>query len=267
MKSKFIELMNEKIKIYRISVFAYCIMDNHYHIILENSSGRLSDCMRDLGSKYGFFYRGENGGRGYVFQDRFDSTLIQNEEYLLTAIPYIMRNPVKANLVDRFDKYFWSSGSLYFSGKESFIDSEFVEDLFSSKDNFYKSMQSEQEPDYKILQTKFGQLFGDDSFIKEAEKKYDRRKSESVRNKKRSDDQYFEPIEKIIYEFEKKHEIKLDKIDTCSINGKRLRGEFLVLLKELSGLKYIEIKEFDLFSDMSFSSLGSLYFHTKKRNK
>ncbi len=267
MKSKFIKLLTEKTEIYRIRVFAYCIMDNHFHLILENSSGRLSDCIRDVSSKYGFFYRGKNGGRGYVFQDRFDSTLIQDEEYLLASIPYVILNPVKANLVDKFDKYFWSSGSLYFSGKKSFIDSEFIEGLFSSKDNFYKIMQSYQEPKYKVLRTKFGQLSGDKNFINKAEKKYDRRKSESVKNNKRSDDQFFEPVEKIIYEFEHKHEIKLDKIDTCSINGKKLRGEFLVLLKELSGLKYKEIKEFDLFSDLSFSSLGSLYFHTKKRNK
>jgi len=46
-----------------------------------------------------------------------------------------------------------------------------------------------------------------------------------------------------------------------------MRGEFLVLLKDLGGLTYGEIIEFDLFSDLSFGSLGSLYFHTKRRKK
>ena len=64
-----------------------------------------------------------------------------------------------------------------------------------------------------------------------------------------------------------KYGIKLEDINTITHEGKRMRGEFLVLLKDLGGLTYREVIEFDLFSDLSFGSLGSLYFHTKRRKK
>ena len=88
-----------------------------------------------------------------------------------------------------------------------------------------------------------------------------------MRENKRTDDRYFEPVEKIIFEFQQKYGIKLEDIDTITHEGKRMRGEFLVLLKDLGGLTYREVIEFDLFSDLSFGSLGSLYFHTKRRKK
>ena len=268
LKSKYIELLAEKSVIYRMRILAYCIMDNHYHLLLQNSSERLSEFMRNLNSQYGFYYRRVIGGKGYVFQDRFKSTLIQNESYLLQAIAYVIQNPVRANLVDRFDNYSWSSGSLYYSGdNKSFVDRGFVEDLFGIKENFFMALQSAHKQKYVVKRSKYGQIFGDEEFIKEAEKKYDRRKERSVRENKRTDDRYFEPVEKIIFEFQQKYGIKLEDINTITHEGKRMRGEFLVLLKDLGGLTYREIIEFDLFSDLSFGSLGSLYFHTKRRKK
>ena len=268
LKSKYIELLAEKSVIYRMRILAYCIMDNHYHLLLQNSSGKLSEFMRNLNSQYGFYYRKVVGGKGYVFQDRFKSTLIQNESYLLQAIVYVIQNPVRANLVDRFDNYSWSSGSLYFSGdNKSFIDRGFVESLFGTKENFFMALQNAHKQKYEVKRSKYGQIFGDKEFIKEAEKKYDRRKERSVRQNKRTDDRYFEPVEKIIFEFQQKYGVKLEDIDTITHEGKRMRGEFLVLLKDLGGLTYGEVMEFDLFSDLSFGSLGSLYFHTKRRKK
>jgi REP element-mobilizing transposase RayT len=213
LKSKYIELLAEKSVIYRMRILAYCIMDNHYHLLLQNSSGKLSEFMRNLNSQYGFYYRRVIGGKGYVFQDRFKSTLIQNESYLVQAIVYVIQNPVRANLVDRFDNYSWSSGSLYFSGdNKSFIDRGFVEDLFGSKENFFMALQSAHKQKYVVKRSKYGQIFGDEEFIKEAEKKYDRRKERSVRENKRTDDRYFEPVEKIIFEFQQKYGIKLEDI-------------------------------------------------------
>jgi len=128
-------------------------------------------------------------------------------------------------------------------------------------------LQGAHKQKYVVKRSKYGQIFGDEEFIKEAEKKYDRRKERSVRENKRTDDRYFEPVEKIIFEFQQKYGIKLEDIDTITHEGKRMRGEFLVLLKNLGGLTYGEVIEFDLFSDLSFGFLGSLYFHTKRRKK
>jgi len=60
--------------------------------------------------------------------------------------------------------------------------------------------------------------------------------------------------------------IKIDDIDTTTHEGKRLRGELLVYLKEKAGLKYKEIGEFDIFEDVSFVSLRSIYRNMKKNH-
>jgi hypothetical protein len=79
--------------------------------------------------------------------------------------------------------------------------------------------------------------------------------------------QYFEPAEKIIWEFEEMHGIKIDDIDTVTWEGKRLRGDLLILLKDIAGLKYKEIKDIGIFSDLSFSSLPRLYRISRDRKK
>lgn len=62
-------------------------------------------------------------------------------------------------------------------------------------------------------------------------------------------------MEKVFWEFEDKHGIKVDEIDTGTWAGKRLRGELLILLKDQAGLKYREISEIDIFSDIGFLDL------------
>ncbi len=266
MKQKYIQLLTEKSNLSRIRIFCYCVMDNHFHLVLENTSGKLSDFMKQLNSSYGFYYRKSVGGKGYVFHDRFRSTLIQDEAYLLTAIKYVLQNPVEAGISPNFLDYTWSSARLYFRRvNQSFMDMEFVENLFISKKNFIESVNKFNIKNMIDYPTKFGRILGTEKFIKEAEEKYDRRKTESIKNNKRKNDMYFESIGKVYYEFERKKNIRISEIDINSHEGKRLRGELLILLRDKSGLKYREIKELPEFSDIKFSSLGSLYTSTKQR--
>ena len=61
------------------------------------------------------------------------------------------------------------------------------------------------------------------------------------------------------------NEISIDEIETGTFEGKRQRGELLIQLKDIAGLKYKEIRDIDLFQNLSFSSLGSIYRNMKKR--
>jgi len=67
-KNHFLDYLEDYSKKMHIRLFAYCIMDNHYHLILENSSGRMSDFLKQLNGQYGQYYRKREGGKGYVFQ-------------------------------------------------------------------------------------------------------------------------------------------------------------------------------------------------------
>jgi len=260
-KEEYIKILGDEAVKKKIQIFGYCIMDNHFHLILKNTSGHLSNFMKMVHTRFGIFYRGKVGGRGYVFHDRFKSTVIQDDSYLMTAIPYFLNNPVRAGIVSSPFDYKWSSASLYFAkSNDSFVDVEFVESLYSGKEEFIKILRNNTaENSYQERYSKFGKVFGDKKFIEKSEKMFDRRKEPSKYLNKREEDWYFDPVAKIIQEFEKKNNVFIDDIDIGSFNGKRLRGELLWRLKDLGGLKYSEIYEFDIFKDLSFSSLGQLY--------
>jgi hypothetical protein len=100
-------------------------MGNHFHLVLENTSGKMSDFMRQLNGHYAMNYRKIMGGQRYVFQNRFKSTLIENDSYLLTSIAYTLLNPVRARLVDRYDGYVWSSANDYFKADSPASDMRF----------------------------------------------------------------------------------------------------------------------------------------------
>ena len=265
LKKNYLELLSEYSRLKKIRIFAYCIMDNHFHIVLENSSMRLSEFMRNANSKYAISYRKQTGGKGYVFEDRFKSTIIENESYLITLIRYILQNPVRARIVDDPYKYAWSSINLYFQNKKShFVDTKFVEDLFGTKKIFMNLVNDKILDNLPEKKAKFGRIMGSNDFIKISENKFDRRSTSKIILNKRITDKYFEPVEKIIYEFEKKIGKKIEMIDTSTHIGKKERGLLLVNLKDYSGLKYKEIYEFDIFRDLKFNSMGHLYSSSKK---
>jgi putative transposase len=75
-KTVFLNLLNETSKRMKIRVLAFCLMDNHYHLVIENSSGRMADFFKLLNGEYGTYYRRRHGGNGYVFQGRYSHTIV-----------------------------------------------------------------------------------------------------------------------------------------------------------------------------------------------
>ena len=165
------------------------------------------------------YYRKTNGETGYVFQSRYKSTLIQNDSYLKMAIGYGLLNPVRAKIVSDFNEYTWSTAKDYFSDEASeIVDCHFVNGLFSSKSelsNFLESILSRELP---LTQTKYGEILGEKEFIETAVSKFDRREKDFGIGMKRTDDRFFEPVEKIIWEFEKKIGMKIENLDVSSFN-------------------------------------------------
>jgi putative transposase len=85
-KTVFLDILADKVDKFRMRLFAYCIMDNHYHLVLENASGRMSDFFRNLNTQYAFYYRKQTGGKGYVFQSRFNHTMVSTSLKLVETI-------------------------------------------------------------------------------------------------------------------------------------------------------------------------------------
>ena len=109
-KKYYIKIMYELRKEYSITIIAYCIMDNHMHMLLEAEKIEdLSKYMHKLNTKYGKYYNRVHKRVGYVFRDRYKSEGIYGEEQLYNCINYIYNNPVKAKICNSPEKYKYSN--------------------------------------------------------------------------------------------------------------------------------------------------------------
>lgn len=102
---------------------AYCLMDTHYHLLVQTPVPNLSLGMRDLNSAYARSYLARRGIGGPVFHGRFSSQLVQDNAYLLAVGRYIALNPVRAGMVARAEDWSWSSfGALARGDLPAFVD-------------------------------------------------------------------------------------------------------------------------------------------------
>ena len=99
--------LNEQCK---IKIVAYCIMNNHAHILIETDKiNNLSKYMQRLNTIYAKYYNKKYSRVGYVFRDRYKSEGIYSEEHLYNCIKYIYDNPVKAGVCNKAEEYEFSN--------------------------------------------------------------------------------------------------------------------------------------------------------------
>lgn len=94
-------------------VYAYCLMPNHVHLLLQEKEESLSSVMKSLGVAYAWHYNKKFQHLGSVFQDRFRSEPVNDNAYFFTLLRYIHQNPLKAGLVENVSDYHWSSWREY----------------------------------------------------------------------------------------------------------------------------------------------------------
>lgn len=106
----YIKLMYKLKEEHNIKVIAYCIMNNHAHILLNTDKiSDLSKYMQRLNMTYGTYYNKKFNRVGYVFRDRFKAQGIYNEDQLNNCIRYIFNNPVKAGICNKPEEYLYSN--------------------------------------------------------------------------------------------------------------------------------------------------------------
>jgi putative transposase len=106
-------------------------MSNHVHLLIKETEESVSNTIKRISGSYVFWYNKKYERCGHLFQDRFKSETVDNEEYFLTVIRYIHQNPIKAGLVKDNSNYKWSSYNEYI--KEAVvINKDFVLEMFSS---------------------------------------------------------------------------------------------------------------------------------------
>ena len=120
-------------------IYAYCLMNNHIHLLIGEGKETIGHVMRRLGSAYAYWYNQKYNRVGYLFQGRFRSEPVNADSYLLTAVRYVHQNPVKAGIVLDCCDYPWSSYNEYINPEESargIADTELVLDMAAGLKQF-----------------------------------------------------------------------------------------------------------------------------------
>jgi putative transposase len=88
---------------------AYCLMNNHYHLVIETPDGNLSKGMRQLNGVYTQAFNKRHGRAGHAFQGRFKAILVQKDSHFLEVCRYVVLNPVRAKTISHPRQWKWSS--------------------------------------------------------------------------------------------------------------------------------------------------------------
>jgi REP element-mobilizing transposase RayT len=105
----FLEILQATLTRYRWRCLGYCLMSNHYHLLVRTPEPNLARGMRDLNGVYAQAFNRRHGRVGHLFQGRYRAILVEKEEQLLATIAYVARNPVRAGMCASADAYRWSS--------------------------------------------------------------------------------------------------------------------------------------------------------------
>ncbi len=107
--SSFLIVLASVVARYRVGCHAYCLMSNHYHLLLQTPEGNLSTAMRQLNGVYTQRFNRRHERSGHVFQGRYGAQLVDGQTYLQEVCRYIVLNPVRAGLVAHPRQWAWSS--------------------------------------------------------------------------------------------------------------------------------------------------------------
>jgi len=108
-RTQFLSQLAGVVKRHDWSCHAYCLMGNHYHLLIETATASLSKGMKQLNGGYTQWYNRTHRRVGHLFQGRFKAILVEKDAYLLELARYIVLNPVRARMVRSAREWAWSS--------------------------------------------------------------------------------------------------------------------------------------------------------------
>jgi REP-associated tyrosine transposase len=154
-REKFLEYLESASERYNAVIHAFCMMDNHYHLLLETPSGNLSQIMRHINGAYTTYFNVKRKRSGHLFQGRYKAILVEMDEYAKELSRYIHLNPVRAELVEAPEDYLWSSYNFYIGKKKSpeWLHREFILGYFGGK------ASTSQKEYLKFVQSRIGQVY------------------------------------------------------------------------------------------------------------
>ncbi len=166
---KFLEYLREAKEKYKFYLYAYCLMANHYHLLLETTQANISKIMHYINGSYTTYHNIKRHRCGHLFQGRYKSIVVDKDSYFLELSRYIHLNPVRAKIVQVPEKYKWSSYNAYLARKSDIhIDKDRIKNSLDMNGAQYRQFVQDGINNKVDLfsQVYAGFLLGSTKFIK-----------------------------------------------------------------------------------------------------
>ena len=179
-REQFLSYFGTATERYKAVIHVYCLMSNHYHLLLETPLGNLSQIMHHINGAYTTYFNKRHKRSGHLFQGRYRAIVVDKDEYAALS-RYIHLNPVRAGIVKTPDEYPWSSYR-YYSGKRKrpewlvldFILSYFGKDTLEAQKGYRKFVNEVIGKDYEspLKETVASLILGGKDFINKITERY-----------------------------------------------------------------------------------------------
>jgi putative transposase len=180
----FIDKMNETFNKYSFVCYAYCLMDNHYHLFIKTPFANISQGMHYLNTSYANWFRVKHKLTGFIFQGRYKSILVDEDSYALVLSAYIHLNPLRAGMVDNLEYYPFSSFLDYIgkrSPKVERLDISFILNMLSNntieaQDRYRRYVMQNADLKNPLEKSYKNIALGSDKFIEKIKEKINKQK-------------------------------------------------------------------------------------------
>ncbi len=265
----FLVLLQEAVEIFDLQVAAYCLMSNHYHLLVNTPSGNLSRAMRHINGVYTQRYNRQHKTDGQLFRGRYKSLLVEEDSYLLELLRYIHRNPVRAKICKSVDEYPWTSHNGYISNakKWDWLHKRFLLGMFSrqtgkAKKAYINFVQDEDSLEVTEFFSKknIASVLGSADYIEWVKGKFYEHKQHDEVPESRQLAPTITDIKQAVCRHYKENEKILEQTKRGQVNEPRNLAIYLA--RKHSGLRLSEIgAEFGL---EKYSSVSSIVMRTEQ---
>ncbi len=178
-RARFLDILSETAFRFKWLCHSYCLLDDHYHLLLETPCGRLSLGMRQINGLYTQSFNKKYGRQGPLFGERFRSIIIEKTRYLLPLHRHMMLNPVRANLASEPKAWPWSSylPNILKGVRPGFLFTQWILSFFQGKDKalalerYERYISSGSDECFLWQELKERMFLGSDSFIEKVKKR------------------------------------------------------------------------------------------------
>ena len=241
-RERFISCLSRMARQFNVLVHGYCLMTNHYHLILETPEGNLSRAMQWLNVGYAVYYNRRHNYAGHLFQGRFKAVLVEAGEYLDALSRYIHLNPVRAGMASSPWGYAWSS-CRYFTGSRNAPDwleiNRILAGFGRSKKaarRSYKAYLSQAGPADLLDEVVGGSVLGSKTFITWVGSTFLSPKKKDREVPKLKELKPHPEVEAVVEAVAKHYKVTVAQILTSGQKNNMARDVAIYLSRELSGL-------------------------------